>query len=135
VDIAASDFGMPGEYCLRAVEAAMPDGGIDECASWVFRSVRHCRIIISRRRSFGSVRQDAYAHLIVRRVVFPLLDASSTRSRKLVGQVGHRARASVLGIPADRVCNDDALIRKQEHLLASISIVLDHQGGACRSRL
>ena len=54
LDIAASDFGMRGEYCERAIERAVPDGGIDECVSCVFRSdwnFRHCRIIISLRRT------------------------------------------------------------------------------------
>jgi hypothetical protein len=56
------------------------------------------------------------------------LDAAYARSRKLVGQVGHCARSSVIGIPADHVGNQDALIRKQQQALASISILLDHQG-------
>src|SRR5689334_12432857 len=43
VDVAACDFGMRGEYCLRAIERAVPDGGIDECALRVFRSGWHFR--------------------------------------------------------------------------------------------
>src|ERR1051326_7378499 len=38
VDVATSDFGMRGENCLCAIERAVPDRGVDECGSWIFRS-------------------------------------------------------------------------------------------------
>jgi len=47
VDVATSYLGMRGQNCLCAIERAVPDGSVDECGFWIFRSgwnFRHCRI-------------------------------------------------------------------------------------------